>query len=268
MDMQSTMGSQATVSSTASSSRRISKREEQAIIDRLYNENAQDKRPKKIDEMRGAALVRELSELQEKPAISKTTHQMTCHMEPFMKRMETQQAEHAERLEKKRQQYEESERSQSTFMPEISMVSHQMDRSVDSLMTWQKQREQRQHTRKVALEKEERCNSPFRPTLSKKTEQIVRRMDRSSNDGCRSTARANARRKHRAPDKEQEVSFKPTINSRSSRLDMGSEPVHERLYRQAGESMDHSARTSQASADDVSEWVVGPPRRSNGRASV
>ena len=41
--------------------------------------------------MRGAALVRELSELQEKPAISKTTHQMTCHMEPFMKRMETQQ---------------------------------------------------------------------------------------------------------------------------------------------------------------------------------
>ena len=101
------------------------------------------------------------------------------------------QAEHAERMEKKRQQYEESERSQSTFMPEISMVSHQMDRSVDSLMTWQKQREQRQHTRKVALEKEQRSNSPFRPTLSKKTEQIVRRMDRSSNDGCRSTARAN-----------------------------------------------------------------------------
>lgn len=48
---------------------------------------------------------------------------------------------------------------------------------------------------------------------------------------------------------------------------MGSEPVHERLYRQAGESVDHSARTPQASADDVSEWVVGPPRRSNGRAS-
>ena len=91
--------------------------------------------------LRNEALDRELAQCRSTPAISANTQVLTRNMEPFMKRVAQQQAEHNELIARKRAEYEEAEASQATFMPEISMMSHQMDRSVDDLMQWQRDRE-------------------------------------------------------------------------------------------------------------------------------
>ena len=95
------------------------------------------RKAERIHMLRGQALVRELSEVKPAPKISANSEEMTRHFEPFMKRVETQQQEHEQRLALKREQYEEAERSQATFAPEISMV---LDRLEPGIEGWGRRR--------------------------------------------------------------------------------------------------------------------------------
>eukprot|EP00658_Telonema_sp_P-2_P005347 TRINITY_DN12000_c0_g1_i1.p1 TRINITY_DN12000_c0_g1~~TRINITY_DN12000_c0_g1_i1.p1 ORF type:complete len:408 (-),score=98.52 TRINITY_DN12000_c0_g1_i1:163-1386(-) len=270
MDSLMVQDSEASVASM-SGAKKVSRSQESAIVNRLYTDHHSEHKAERMEILRREALTRELAEVKAAPILSPNTQILTRNMEPFMKRMATQQAEQEERLARKKAEYDEAERSQSTFMPEISLVSHQMERSVDSLMQWQKDREMRNQSKRQESEKKARTDSPFRPRINKKSEQIVRRMSKSTNDGCRTTARVAARKKANPAVQEPEPSFAPTINSRSSRLDMGSEPVFERLYRQTDKISPAPPRESQVTKSGVAQkpavqesseqWVVGPPRR-------
>jgi len=224
--------------------------------------------------LRGEALQRELAELTPTPTISDNSKAMTRHLEPFFKRLPHLAEDHRQRIESKRRQFQDQENELSTFSPEISLTANRMDRSVNGLLEWGKERDMRNEQKRQEREAEQRASQPFKPRLSKRTQKIAARMPRSQNDGCRATARAEAAEtasqiadSDMRSEVRSEATFQPSIDSRSARLYMGEESVHERLYRQARSASHAPSESSYGGQEGEGSRPGSPGTRPSSRGS-
>lgn len=111
-------------------------------------------------------------------------------------------------------------------------------RGVDHLFEWKQKKDQKLAAMRLAKQEEELQQADFHPAINPKSERMMKGVPKSK-EGLRTTARASTQKNTRGltPEKPldldlSELQDRPTINPRSARLDLGSEPVHERLYRQ------------------------------------
>eukprot|EP00658_Telonema_sp_P-2_P042299 TRINITY_DN30354_c0_g1_i1.p1 TRINITY_DN30354_c0_g1~~TRINITY_DN30354_c0_g1_i1.p1 ORF type:complete len:503 (+),score=107.11 TRINITY_DN30354_c0_g1_i1:254-1762(+) len=217
----------------------LTRDQEDEVVNRLYRHQQQKDQPEWVMANRCEALTEEVNSVKKLPSINSNSELImrdTNKGQPFLERMHDDELRRAARQQQVRQAPAVSKEAKPAGPEEpgqlVSEEGPKRPSGVDHLFEWKKQTQLKVAALREAQDKQELSHTSSRPSINKKSEALMKNVAKDKVHGLRTGTRAtvHATDELRLTTDESELQDRPTINARSSRLDLGPERVHDRLY--------------------------------------